>query len=86
MPPVIVSGQARRRTKTSVGGDPHAYFENLLARGDYVKAYSLRPIPGRTSSTDPYYENQLTAFLAGSGPHQPTYDVAYDAAKYSRKL
>jgi len=46
--------------------DPHAYFNALIARGDFWKGYSLRPQPG-APNTSAYYEHQL------KGPHQGGY-------------
>jgi hypothetical protein len=39
-------------------GDPHAFFDALVARSDVFRAYSLRPRPGYPV-TSPYYEKQL---------------------------
>lgn len=70
----------------------HAYFEGLLARSDYWKAYSLRPQSGVTSSSSPYWQSQLTEEDAGGGfgaqtlgfgfePYPWAYDPTHDAAK-----
>ncbi len=42
-------------------GDPHAYFNALIARSDFYKGYSLRPNPQVTSPSNPYYGGQLNS-------------------------
>jgi hypothetical protein len=55
-PPSNPPGQAPTGPAATGG---NAYFDALVARPDFWKGLSLRPIPGRADMSDPYYENQL---------------------------
>jgi hypothetical protein len=42
-------------------GDPHAYFNALIARADFQRGYSLRPNPAISDPANPYFGKQLAA-------------------------
>lgn len=69
----------------AAAGDPHAYFNALIARGDFYKGYSLRPAAGVSDPANPYYVNQLAnrdsggLHASGSCPPAFTYSPRTDS-------
>lgn len=57
--------QALSIVVSAPGSGPHAYFDGLVSGGYFLTGYSMRPLAGHLTSTDPYYTNQLTVFRQG---------------------
>lgn len=90
---VASSGSTSWSRAAAAAGDPHAYFNALVARGDFWKGYSFRPVAGQPISSV-HYANQLkhpqdggyahsgsAALWVNYNPSTDTDPQAQDAAK-----